>query len=503
MTRRILISLLLLLGAMPAFADAYVMIDTGRVDVCPAQGESTPPDFTGADCRQVSFWDIDPQAAHLWLRALVVLGDEQFGAEVPLGLYVSGKASSRVWLNGVKLGENGVPANTPQAEVPGQMDAVFYVPQRMLKSGENEIVFELSGHHGFLHLVQPLHFIIVGPYSDGPGIAVYMPWGSLVAFGILIAGGLFFLVSAVRGEDREGSVLLSLASFLAATQLFAEISRSFIAYAYPWHDVRLMAILGCAFLFSLCLAANLLLRLTGLSRARRYQTLAGVAALMLALAAVSQGFDGMTLAVLTVPILLGVGFGIWQAFRRRRGALSYALAFAVLGALVWWQPDRFLDAYLYYAIAALLLFLFYQQAMLLADLRRERRLLARRAEHLEFVLAQAEQKAEPLRLEVTSGGQTRYVSTDRIVQFKGADDYVEIHFEDGTTSLFNGTLAALEERLPEAFLRIHRSHIANTAHVQSLTRDSNGAGQIEFANGTSAPVSRRILPKVKSALAAP
>lgn len=502
MIRRILIPLLLLLGAMPVFADAYVMIDTSHVDACPATGESTPPDFAGEDCKAMSFWDIDPQAAHLWLRTKVTIDGEQLGAEVPMGLYVSGKASSRVWLNGVALGENGLPASTPQAEVAGRMDAVFYVPQAMLKRGENEIVLELSGHHGLLHLVQPLHFIVLGPYSDGPGIAVYTPWGSLVAFGILIAGGLFFLASAARGEDREGSMLLSAASFIAACQLFAEISRSFIAYTYPWHDVRLMVVLGCAFLFGLCLAAALLLRLTGLSRAQRYQALAGVAALMIALMMVSQGFDGMTLAALAVPILLGAGLGFWQALKRRPGAISYALAFTVMGALLWRQPDRFLDAYLYYAIAALLLFLFYRQAMLLADLRRERRQLARRTEHLEFVLAQAEQKAAPLRLEVMAGGQTRYVSTDTIVQFKGADDYVEIHFEDGTTSLFNGTLAALEEKLPEAFLRIHRSHIVNTAYVQSLTRDSNGAGQIEFANGTSAPVSRRILPKVKSALAA-
>ena len=78
---------------------------------------------------------------------------------------------------------------------------------------------------------------------------------------------------------------------------------------------------------------------------------------------------------------------------------------------------------------------------------------------------------------------------------------MEVCFEDGRTVLYNGPLAALEESLPETFIRVHRSHIVNADFVQSLERDPGGAGRLYLAGGAAIPVSRRIMPAVRSALA--
>jgi hypothetical protein len=68
---------------------------------------------------------------------------------------------------------------------------------------------------------------------------------------------------------------------------------------------------------------------------------------------------------------------------------------------------------------------------------------------------------------------------------KAAGDYVGVHYEAS---------------LPAAFLRVHRSHIVNTSFVSALERDASGVGRRILPNGLDLPMSRRILPKVRSAL---
>jgi DNA-binding LytR/AlgR family response regulator len=76
-----------------------------------------------------------------------------------------------------------------------------------------------------------------------------------------------------------------------------------------------------------------------------------------------------------------------------------------------------------------------------------------------------------------------------------------VHFESGQTALYTGSLSGLEASLPPTFLRVHRSHIVNTSYVSALERDASGVGRLILSNGMDVPISRRILPKVRSALA--
>ena len=149
----------------------------------------------------------------------------------------------------------------------------------------------------------------------------------------------------------------------------------------------------------------------------------------------------------------------------------------------------------------MLIFLFYRQALTLVGERQRRQAEERRAQQLETALAEARQRTAPAQLQLVSAGRVDYVPTDRIVQLKGAGDYVEVHYDDGRTALYNGSLAGLEAELPETFLRVHRSHIVNTAFVNALERDASGVGRLLLAQGSEVPVSRRIMPKVRSALA--
>ena len=148
-----------------------------------------------------------------------------------------------------------------------------------------------------------------------------------------------------------------------------------------------------------------------------------------------------------------------------------------------------------------MLFLFAQQAAVLAREQQLRVALASRARQLEAALDQARTRQQPHSqshtIRVVDTGKIELVSTDKITHCSGAGDYVELNFADGSKRLHNGSLNEMEAELPSAFLRVHRSHIVNTAFVESLKRESSGVGQLRITTGHIVPVSRRIMPMVR------
>lgn len=501
---RSLLLLLALICALPGLAGAQAVarIDATAIRVCPADSaRQAPPDFASETCRTQAFHDIDPQGREMWIEARIALGPEHLAGTRPLGLFISAKASSAIYVNGHFIGANGQPGADRASEEPGRMDAVLYLPRALLRDGENTIVLHLSSMHGLLQLRAPMHILAIGPYGDPTQHIVRAYWPSLITFGAFVLGFVFFGITALRGEDREGSAILSLASLFAGAQLIAEAGRGLMAYAYPLHDVRLMAIAACAFGFSLCLVAYLLLRLSGLGFRARMVRLAAIAAVLMAVVLLGRGFDAKTGFALLAAALAGMGWSLVWVWQKKPGAWAYLAVMAGFAGLLLVFTGRFLDLYFFYAAAAILLYLFYRQALTLVRERRRRQAEEVRAGRLETALAQARQRAAPAQLQLVSAGRTDYVSTDRIVQLKGAGDYVEVHFEDGRTALYNGALTALESELPPTFIRVHRSHIVNTAFVTALERDASSTGRLILSNGTEVPVSRRIMPKVRSALA--
>ncbi len=472
------------------------------VTVCPARdGDIAPPDFNAAGCQMVSLYDLDPQGRHLWVRLRLPLGDGEWEDTGPWGLMVMGKMSSEVYFNGTRIGANGRPADSARTEVPGRIDASLFVPNALIRAGNNTVDMRLSSHHGWLRLVSPIHAIQLSRYRDPTSFIITGYWPSLITFGVFLAALVFFGVTAWRNEDREASLLLAGASFFAGSELFVESARGLIAYPYPFHDTRLVLITACAAGFMLCLLGWLMLRMTRLDWRSRAARLAAVAAVMVIVVAVVPGFDGKTAGVLITGATAGLAFAVGWAMRKRRGAIAIAGLFALAALAIVYFGSGFLDVGFFHAAAGVLAFGIYQQAQLLVQARRQHRLETGRALQLEAALAQARQKSAPAQIQLVSTGRVDYVSTDRIVQLKAAGDYVELHFEDGATTLYTGTLGGLEDQLPAAFLRVHRSHIVNTLFVSALEREASGTGRLVLLNASEVPVSRRIMPAVRSALA--
>jgi DNA-binding LytR/AlgR family response regulator len=88
-------------------------------------------------------------------------------------------------------------------------------------------------------------------------------------------------------------------------------------------------------------------------------------------------------------------------------------------------------------------------------------------------------------LAVRKGAETRVIPIDRVTYISGADDFSELHLDDGSAHLHQKTLAQLAEMLPDSFVRIHRSFIVNLAGARGM-----GGTTLVLADGRALPVGR-------------
>lgn len=123
--------------------------------------------------------------------------------------------------------------------------------------------------------------------------------------------------------------------------------------------------------------------------------------------------------------------------------------------------------------------------------------LGRADQEREVALTRA--AARPDCLTVASSRGVERVPLGDILAVVGADDYVELRLTNGRKILHAARLDRLEAELPASFLRVHRSVIANLAHVRGFEREG-GQGRLLMDEGASLPISRNRLPSVRDAL---
>ncbi len=503
MLRFALLSLIFLASFETAFAQTMVRATLEPVRVCPVEDITAGlPDFTSETCQTLRIWDVDPQGRALWVEARFVLTPELLAEPGPRGVFVSGFTSSQTWLNGAPLGRNGVPAVTRGAERPGQMDAIHYAPQALLREGENRIVLLLSSHHGVLKLATPMHVLGLGPYQSPTRLILQAYWPSLMMMSVFALSTLVFAVMALRSEDWEGPAILAALSLSLGLMLLSEALRGLWAYPYPFHAWRLIAITGFGWLAGMALMAHVLQRFCAWSADKRWLCV-WVGALISAIPMLAtSGFDAKAGYAVLAAMVMAAGLSAVFAIRQTQGAAVYVIGLMGASLMLYLTRQRFLDFHLYWISAAFLFALFVRQALALVQERRQRVQETERANRLDAALVRAQQDTAPSQLKLVSGSKTEFVSTDDIISLNGAGDYVELRFKSGRTALHNATLTELEQALPDAFLRVHRSCIVNTAFVEGLEREASGGGRLSLIGGSQAPVSRRIMPKVKSALEA-
>jgi two-component system LytT family response regulator len=86
-------------------------------------------------------------------------------------------------------------------------------------------------------------------------------------------------------------------------------------------------------------------------------------------------------------------------------------------------------------------------------------------------------------------GRVTPIDVRDVIRFEGRDDYVAVHTE-GHRRLAALKMTDLERLLPSTFIRVHRSHIVNLAHVEGFLPDEGGRYQVLLRDGTKLAVSR-------------
>lgn len=95
--------------------------------------------------------------------------------------------------------------------------------------------------------------------------------------------------------------------------------------------------------------------------------------------------------------------------------------------------------------------------------------------HIEELLRHMQPKRSVKTLTVKLGDKILLIKLTDIVYVQAEDKYVFLHTADGKKHLTDFTLATLEEKLPDEFIRIHRSEMINTEYIKEIRKGFNGA----------------------------
>ncbi|WP_109260136.1 LytTR family DNA-binding domain-containing protein [Hyphobacterium indicum] len=485
-----------------AYAQSLNWVEMDAVRVCPAtEPIADLPDFDAPECETMPLHGVNPQGRMIWIAASLMLSESELATDRPLGLFVSGAMSTSLYMNGTYLGQNGQAGQNRASEIPGAMDSVVFVPPSTLHPGNNELVLLMSAHHSLISFEYPIHIVALGEFAGPTERIIRAYWPSLINFGVFLLGIIIFGVSAVRGDDRENGVILALLALFVTAQLVTETSRGLISYAYPMHAWRMLGVTGFAAMTGLLFLAHVLKRFSTWRWTFRWGLSALVSLVVVAAIWLAPSYDPKAIFALFIPIGIAIPGLVYRGLKTDRNALIYLGLIAAVGIAYLIHPRWILDVYVYYFFSALMLVLFFQQALALIRARRSARSETARAERLQMALQQAHQKSDPAQLQLTSAGKMERIDTGRIAHIQAAGDYIELHFKGGKSALFTSSLNEIEAKLPDTFLRVHRSHIVNTAFIDQLERHASGVGRLTLSSGAEIPVSRRIMPSVRSALA--
>jgi two-component system LytT family response regulator len=102
------------------------------------------------------------------------------------------------------------------------------------------------------------------------------------------------------------------------------------------------------------------------------------------------------------------------------------------------------------------------------------------------------------RIAVKTNGRVVFVSPADIISAKAEGNYVMLH-QDGKNHLLRHSISALEVRLqPFGFIRIHRSILINTAHVDTMEPLSTGEYLLRMKGGSAFTATRTYKKNLRS-----
>ncbi|MBM9914904.1 histidine kinase [Stenotrophomonas lactitubi] len=384
---------LAVLAVLLAAVAAWLIVSTPPPEMRVVQGAQMAPATVGASGglpthppQHLAWRPLDQQQlaewrGPYWLRWQVPAPES--GADHGRTVRLSLRAASQLYWNGMPWISNGAVGRTPEEEKPGRVDVVRVLPPPSGNATDELLVLASSQQQRFaLHGADAMVLIAPAPVLYGQ---IILPW-LIAAFatGALAAACLYFL-AVLRGQTRTPGARLLLALGVVGLALPAvEAWRSLLGYTYPWHGVRLVALLALHVTAALLLPAYLARRFeVPLPRAGCFIYLALIMAAAIAL----PGFDTRSAAVLLLSLLVSA----WVLMRappdqEDRWPILALLSAGLLALLV--ARGAFLDGPYFLLLAVLMVFLLLRHAAQLQALDRHNAWLREERARLSLQLLQ-------------------------------------------------------------------------------------------------------------------
>ena len=485
-----------------AVAQKIISIDTDTVITCPAKpNQIKQPIFTEPNCHQGSIYTVDPQNNEVWIKANLSVSSAYLQRQQPSALFVFAKMSSEVYLNGQRLGNNGTPSFLPEEEFSGDMDARFYIPPSVIKQGKNEVVIHASSHHGFLSLDTPIHFIGISEYTATNNFFKRDLLVSVSLLGAMLLGCIYISILVFKLEDKTTTIFTLLMISAASGQLLLEISRALFHYSYPLHDIRLILIVILSLIFGFSFLLFSLYKFQS-SNPKRWIIL--TVSLTLLLVIVTKGFDGKSAIAILVPAVFSVILSIGNYKKVKTvESITYLVVFSIYVLIILFTFEYFNSMYFYYIVTVMIVFFVINKTNEFSQEKKLRKLEQQQVIKLQLKLDQIAEQKSPTKLQLSCAGKIEFIPVHDIAYCKAAGDYVEIFMTDTRTSLFSGSLKGIEEKLPESFMKVHRSYLVNLDEVVLISSSKIGtssSGSLRLKTGDEIPVSRRILPQLRNVI---
>ena len=93
------------------------------------------------------------------------------------------------------------------------------------------------------------------------------------------------------------------------------------------------------------------------------------------------------------------------------------------------------------------------------------------------------------RMLLSDGRTSRVVDLSEILHIAADDHYLYVFLQDGSRMVITDTLQEMEQRLPDRFFRVHRSHNVQLSAIAEVT--FGRGGQLKLQNGQLVPIAYR------------
>jgi len=292
----------------------------------------------------------------------------------PQYLLLSMLASSEIYLDGVRVGMNGVPADTAQGERQGRIDYAVVLSPAQLAAGQHRLVLKLSTWHGSDSIREQFYNLSI---EDEAPAAVSKLLPILLAGALGLVAGLFLILLLSYQRQNSWFVFFALCS-TASLLLVVEAWRGAAGYEYGSHLVRLVAVQVLTGAFALLLPVYFLVAY-GLPYKR---LVAGAVALVVAaIASTRLHFDAKAALMFSVALVASFGINLLAARKGVPGSRA-GLAVAVLSLVLWLVPGTgFFSETGFALVVVLVLFTILGQLLREFIRVREKAMLATRLEN--------------------------------------------------------------------------------------------------------------------------